>query len=246
LAQLWTFECFGNWWIVINCRTWHCEKSSDEATGKSDCDGGAGSAPGILPHVFDLFVYSGATRSRAEGGRGIGLTLVRQIVQIHGGSVRATNGGVGQGSVFTVRLPLSQTTVEEGQSDNVLAADGGISDHAVFWWSTTILIPPTASASSSATGHEVALAYDGFVGIEVARTFVPDVALLDIGLPNMDGYALAGELRKLQAEGLFLIAMTGYGQEADRKAAREAGFDVHMVKPVAVGSLQTLLATLQK
>jgi CheY-like chemotaxis protein len=93
-------------------------------------------------------------------------------------------------------------------------------------------------------GHEVALAYDGFVGVEVARTFMPDVALLDIGLPNMNGYVLAGELRKLRANGLFLIAMTGYGQEADRQAARQAGFNVHMVKPVAVGPLQILLATL--
>jgi two-component system, chemotaxis family, CheB/CheR fusion protein len=210
-------------------------------------DDGAGIEPTILPHVFDLFVQSEATRSRAQGGLGIGLTLVRQIVEIHGGSVRATSGGSGQGSVFTVRLPLIQATVEEAQSDSVHAAD-----MANFRPCRVLVVDDNIDSANSigelirTWGHEVALAYDGFVGIEVARTFVPDVALLDIGLPTMDGYVLAGELRKLQADGLFLIAMTGYGQEADRNAARQAGFDVHLVKPVGVGPLQTLLATLQK
>jgi two-component system CheB/CheR fusion protein len=210
-------------------------------------DDGVGIAPTILPHVFDLFVQSDTTRSRAEGGLGIGLTLVRQIVEIHGGSVRATSGGSGQGSVFTVRLPLIRAPVGEARSDSI---DAG--DVACFRPRRVLVVDDNIDSANSIGeliriwGHEVALAYDGFVGIEVARTFVPDVAILDIGLPTMDGYMLAGELRKLQADGLFLIAMTGYGQEADRQAARQAGFDVHMVKPVAVGPLQTLLATLQK
>ena len=210
-------------------------------------DDGAGIAPAILPHVFDLFVQSDATRSRADGGLGIGLTLVRQIVEIHGGSVRATSGGLGQGSVFTVRLPIIQATVEEAQlhSDHV-------ADVANFRPRRVLVVDDNIDSANSIGeliriwGHEVALAYDGFVGIEVARTFVPDVALLEIGLPTMDGYVLARELRKLQADGLFLIAMTGYGQEADRQAAQQAGFDVHMVKPVGVGPLEILLATLHK
>jgi two-component system CheB/CheR fusion protein len=210
-------------------------------------DDGAGIPPTILPHVFDLFVQSDATRSHAQGGLGIGLTLVRQIVEIHGGSVRAASGGSGQGSVFTVRLPLIQAAVEEAQTDSLPAADlGNFKPRRVLVVDDNIDSANSIGELIRIWGHEVALAYDGFVGIEMARAFVPDVALLDIGLPDMDGYALAGELRKLQVDGLFLIAMTGYGQEADRQAARQAGFDVHMVKPVAVGPLQTLLATLQK
>jgi len=209
-------------------------------------DNGAGISNNILPHVFDLFVQSDATRSRAEGGLGIGLTLVRQIVQAHRGTVRATSGGAGQGSEFIVCLPLmshapeSNTpelpeTVEENKfkarrvlvvDDNIDSANS-ISELIEMW------------------GHEVTFAYDGFSGLEVARTFKPDVALLDIGLPGMSGHQLAVELKKVMEDDLFLIAMTGYGSKSDRDESKAAGFDVHMTKPVSMGSLQNLLSTLE-
>lgn len=205
-------------------------------------DDGSGIAPDILPHIFDLFLQSESTRSRAEGGLGIGLTLVKQIVEAHGGSVAAASAGPQQGSRFTVRLPLMQRvppaeSVESGSThglarrvrrvlvvdDNVDAANG-VAELLRMW------------------GHEVALAYEGYAGLEVARSFDPDVALLDIGLPTMTGYELARKLRRAKTEDLFLVAVTGYGQPGDVTAAKEAGFDMHVVKPLNMGQLQRLLA----
>ncbi len=205
-------------------------------------DDGSGIAPDILPHIFDLFLQSESTRSRAEGGLGIGLTLVKQIVEAHGGSVAAASAGPQRGSQFTVRLPLMQRVppaevVETGNAnaepkprrvlvvdDNVDAANG-VAELLRMW------------------GHEVALAYEGYAALEVARSFDPDVALLDIGLPTMTGYELARKLRRAKTEGLFLVAVTGYGQASDITAAKEAGFDLHVVKPLGVGQLQSLLAS---
>ncbi len=205
-------------------------------------DDGSGIAPDILPHIFDLFLQSESTRSRAEGGLGIGLTLVKQIVEAHGGSVAAASAGPQHGSRFTVRLPLMQRvppveSVEAGNlpsvarrarrvlvvDDNVDAANG-VAELLRMW------------------GHEVALAYEGYAGLEVARTFEPDVALLDIGLPTMTGYELARRLRRAKTGELFLVAVTGYGQPSDVTAAKAAGFDMHVVKPLNMGQLQRLLA----
>ncbi|MET0266210.1 MAG: chemotaxis protein CheB [Duganella sp.] len=214
-------------------------------------DDGAGIAPNILPHIFDLFVQSDITRARAEGGLGIGLTLVRQIVEAHGGSVHAASAGAGRGSAFTVRLPLASARLELDM-DAVAAA----SEAPQFTARRVLVVDDNIDAANSVTellrswGHEVALAYDGYAGLEVARTFMPDVALLDIGLPGMSGHELAGKLRaQAQAQGqsaLFLIALTGYGQQADYDRSAEAGFDIHLVKPVNAGPLQVLLATLKR
>lgn len=208
-------------------------------------DDGAGIASSILPHVFDLFVQSDATRTRAAGGLGIGLTLVRQIVELHSGTVQAASEGIGKGSEFTIRLPLiSEPYMEEAEGESGKSI-------ANFQARRVLVVDDNADAANSVAeliriwGHEVALAYDGFTGLEIARTFMPDIALLDIGLPSMSGYELAGELRQLSTSNLSLIALTGYGQEADREAAKEAGFNVHLVKPVEIRSLQTLLGTLQ-
>lgn len=209
-------------------------------------DNGAGITSNILPHVFDLFVQSDATRTRAEGGLGIGLTLVRQIVQAHGGAVIAASNGAGQGSEFTVHLPLMTRVVDieaPQDSDSQLPAS--------FKARRVLVVDDNVDSANSIAeliemwGHEVAYAYDGFAGLEVARTFSPDVALLDIGLPGMSGHVLAGELRKILDGEVFLIAMTGYGSKSDREESKAAGFDVHMTKPVSMGPLQNLLVTLE-
>ncbi|MBS7776738.1 chemotaxis protein CheB [Acidovorax sp. CCYZU-2555] len=208
-------------------------------------DDGSGIAPDILPHIFDLFLQSETTRSRAEGGLGIGLTLVKQIVEAHGGGVAAVSAGHQRGSRFTVRLPLMQRVppaevVEPGNGPNV-----------AFKARRVLVVDDNVDAANGIAellrmwGHEVALAYDGYAGLEVARTFDPDVALLDIGLPTMTGYALARKLRKAKTEGLFLVAVTGYGQPSDVTAAKESGFDLHVVKPLNVGHMQRLLASPQ-
>ncbi len=206
-------------------------------------DDGSGIAPDILPHIFDLFLQSESTRSRAEGGLGIGLTLVKQIVEGHGGSVTAASAGHQRGSKFTVRLPLMQRVPAAE------AAPAGGMPNAAFRARRVLVVDDNVDAANGiaellrAWGHEVALAYEGYAGLEMARTFHPDVALLDIGLPTMSGYELARKLRKASAGGLFLIAVTGYGQPRDVSAAKEAGFDLHVVKPLDVGQLESLLAS---
>lgn len=217
----------------------------DEEAVVTVTDDGTGIASNILPHIFDLFIQSETTRFRAEGGLGIGLTLVKQIVEAHGGTVSAASQGSGLGSRFTVRLPLIPQTFP-------LEADEAQAQKSEAFQARRILIvDDNADAANSVAellrmwGHEVALAYDGYTGLEVARTFEPDVALLDIGLPAMNGYELAKQLKAANPEDLFLIALTGYGQPGDIKTAKEAGFDMHVVKPLDVGPLQTLLGSPQ-
>lgn len=207
-------------------------------------DNGAGIPTAILPHVFDLFVQSETTRSRAEGGLGIGLTLVRQIVQGHGGSVRAFSAGPKAGSEFTVRLPII-TGEQDANASGKLTPES--SEH--FQARRVLVVDDNIDSANSISkliqiwGHEVALAYDGFAALEMARTFTPDVALLDIGLPGMNGHVLAGELKKVLSNDVFLIAMTGYSTQSDTKATKDAGFNVHMTKPVSLESLRNLLST---
>lgn len=208
-------------------------------------DNGAGIPSNILPHIFELFVQSDMTRKRAEGGLGIGLSLVRQIVEAHGGRVHARSDGSGQGSVFTVRLPVSMSPNSIGNDEKEDKHDA-----AQFQARRVLVVDDNVDAANSVAellrswGHEVALAYDGFAALEIARTFSPNVALLDIGLPNMSGHDLAGKLTEMTKSELFLIAVTGYGRPSDYKSSQDAGFDAHLVKPINVGPLQTLLATL--
>ena len=210
-------------------------------------DNGAGIAPSVLPHIFDLFVQSDTTRARAEGGLGIGLTLVKQIVERHGGSVRAASGGHNQGSTFTVCFPLSE------------ASDFPLTDEKVsstFREKTSsprrvIVVDDNVDAANSIAemlrhwGHDVELAYDGFSAMEIARIFRPEVALLDIGLPQMSGYELAEKLQKSGNPMPFLVAITGFGQDVDREASRKAGFNIHLIKPVDTSELQLLVDTLK-
>ncbi|MET0357301.1 MAG: chemotaxis protein CheB [Cellvibrio sp.] len=208
-------------------------------------DNGTGITSNILPHVFDLFVQSDATRTRAEGGLGIGLTLVRQIVQGHGGSVQAASDGAGQGSEFTVYLPIVNYLAEVE-----LPGESNAQSPTNFKARRVLVVDDNVDSANSIAelvemwGHEVVFAYDGFTALEIARTFLPNVALLDIGLPGMSGHVLAVELRKITKGDLFLIAMTGYGNQSDREESKAAGFQVHMTKPVSMGPLQNLLVTL--
>lgn len=208
-------------------------------------DNGSGIARNILPHVFDLFVQSDNTRIRAEGGLGIGLTLVRQIVEAHAGRVDAASEGVGQGSEFTVRLPLTESV--EPTLFPVITIE---SENRSFQPRRVLVVDDNVDAANTSSdmlrswGHEVANAYDGFSALEIARTFLPNVCILDIGLPKMSGLELAEKLRAMLPGKIFLIALTGYGRPSDYRLSVDAGFDVHLVKPIEVGPLQVLLATL--
>jgi CheY-like chemotaxis protein len=194
----------------------------------------------MLPRVFDLFTQIDRTLDRAQGGLGIGLTLVKSLVEMHGGTVEAASGGVGTGSEFTVRLPL------------LPGADGPAADTAPAPPAAprrVLVVDDNHDARDSLgdllvlSGHEVRVARSGPQAIELAREFRPDVALLDIGLPGMSGYELAGRLRAEPfGPTLLLVALTGYGQDEDRRRTREAGFDHHLTKPADLRQLAGLLA----
>jgi signal transduction histidine kinase/DNA-binding response OmpR family regulator len=208
-------------------------------------DMGIGIPPHMLSEVFELFSQVNQSLDRSQGGLGIGLTLVRQLVELHGGQVTAASPGVGLGSEFTVRLPV----LEVQQSPDPRPREFS----APYQPSTKILVVDDNGDSADSlakllrlSGHKVQVAYDGPSGLEAAQTLLPDVVLLDIGLPGMDGYAVAQRLRELESmKETLLIAISGYSPEKTDSRSRLAGFDQHFVKPVNLRDLQTLLATLQ-
>ena len=193
-------------------------------------DNGIGMSPTLLATAFDLFVQGERTIDRAEGGLGIGLTLVRRIVKLHGGQTKASSPGPGQGSELTVRLPLAAAAPGEAAEALPAESEGG---------RRVLVVDDNRDAADSLAqllgmcGHSVWVAYDGAHAIELAARHVPDVILLDLGLPGMDGFEVARRLRGIpQLRAALLVAVTGYGQEGDRRAVADAGFGVHLVKPV--------------
>jgi PAS domain S-box-containing protein len=208
-------------------------------------DTGVGIAPEMLPLVFDLFTQADRSLHRSQGGLGIGLTLVRHLVEMHGGEVRAFSHGLGRGSEFVIRLPVLPGISESGETPEqsapapvappprrILIADDN-EDFAEL----------TARLLRRRGGHEVKVVYDGPAALEAAPTFRPEAAFLDIGLPGINGYELAQRLRQLPGlEKALLVALTGYGQEEDRRRALAVGFDDHLTKPVGFDRLQRLLA----
>jgi PAS domain S-box-containing protein len=209
-------------------------------------DTGMGMPREVLPKVFDLFTQAERTLDRAQGGLGIGLTLVRQLTEMHGGTVEAHSDGPGKGSEFVVRLPLLAAGAEAPAD-----ADGPrlrpTPRHRVL-----VVDDNRDSADSLATllrlvGNDVRTAYDGRQALEVAAQYRPEMVLLDIGLPVMNGYEVARQLRTEPAYGHpVLTALTGYSSEEDRRRSLAAGFDHHMVKPVDFAALQEVLASLEE
>jgi signal transduction histidine kinase/ActR/RegA family two-component response regulator len=196
-------------------------------------DNGIGMSPELLPRVFDLFVQGPRTADRRQGGLGLGLSLVRSLVTLHGGMVEAHSEGAGKGSEFLLRLPAM--VVELVQSE---AGPAPGEQRAAVNRRRILIVDDNEDAAEMlsellrARGHEVAVASDGPRALIVAPRFEPDVAILDIGLPVMDGYELARRLVAALTPQPFLVALTGYGQEQDRARARDAGFDEHIIKPV--------------
>ncbi len=203
-------------------------------------DTGAGIHPDLLPRIFDLFVQGQTTLHRREAGLGIGLTLVRRLVDLHRGRVEAASEGPGRGSAFTIRLPaarppgdvsaLAPETPRAATRRRVLIIEDNddarqmlrhLLDHA---------------------GHEVHEAAEGADGLARALALSPDAVIIDIGLPGLDGYSIARRLREAGPPGVLLVAITGYGQDGDRQRSREAGFDVHLTKPIDPLMLEALLA----
>jgi CheY-like chemotaxis protein len=209
-------------------------------------DSGVGIDPALVPELFEMFVQGARGPDRAEGGLGLGLSLVRMLTALHGGTVSAHSDGPGRGSEFTVRLP---STAQPAQPARPTANPGPLRSRGN---SRRILIVDdnTDAAEMIAeflaeAGHETRVANDPPEALSVADAFRPQIAILDIGLPVMDGYALGAELRaRLGAATPVLIALTGYGQIQDRRRSEEAGFARHLVKPVDGGTLVTLVDSL--
>jgi signal transduction histidine kinase len=209
------------------------------------CDTGIGISSEMLPLIFDMFVQLDHSRDRSQGGLGIGLSLVRRIVEMHGGTVRALSAGPGRGSEFIICLPaligkgepeaLSRlATVEETDASSIGRRILVVDDNRDSTESMRLFL--------GMLGNEVAVAYDGLEAVESVASFRPDVVLLDIGLPLLNGYEAARKIRQLAwGKDVVLIALTGWGQEEDRRACIEAGFDHHMLKPVHPQLIQELL-----
>ena len=211
-------------------------------------DRGIGIPAEHLPRIFEMFAQVDTAFDRSQGGLGIGLSLVKGLVGMHGGKIDAHSDGPGKGSEFVVRLPVVITQPSPG-----LHPANDDREEAPPAEKCRILIVDDNSLSSKSTamllrlmGHEIATAFNGFEGIEVARTFRPDVILLDIGLPKLDGYEVAQRIREQPwGKSTLLIAVTGYGQEEDRRRSLEAGFDYHMIKPVNLVELEKTLTDLR-
>jgi PAS domain S-box-containing protein len=205
-------------------------------------DDGVGITPELLPHIFDLFVQASRALDRAHGGLGVGLTIVQRLVKLHGGSVEAHSDGLGQGSEFVLHLPILRDAPPPPPPPPPLPPVARETAHRIL-----IVDDNTDSARSMATlqrrrGHETRTAFTGPDAVAAAAEFLPEVVLLDIGLPGMDGFEVARRLRAMPAlAGAFLVAMTGYGSDEDRAQARAAGFDEYFVKPVDLDLLREKL-----
>lgn len=213
-------------------------------------DNGIGIPPELLPRLFQLFTQVDGAAHRAQGGLGIGLALVRQLIQMHGGSVTAYSQGPGQGSEFLIRLPLrlkQQRDASGGIAGMPMEAEEGTGKrgHRILLADDNRDALDSLATLLQCDGHEVHTAADGAEALEVAADCRPDVVLLDIGMPKLDGYEVA---RRIRAEpwgkSTVLIALTGWGQDEDRRRSREVGFDSHLVKPLDPDALSTLLSKL--
>jgi CheY-like chemotaxis protein len=206
-------------------------------------DTGVGIEPQLLPRIFEMFVQGERSLDRSEGGMGIGLTLARQLVELHQGRIEAYSDGPGKGTVFTVSLPCINPVAKAG-------AAPALSETEPIRHRRVLVVDDNADAAESLamllqiSGHETRVVTEAVKVVSASAEFMPHVAVLDIGLPGISGYDLARQLRQ-QADSaqLVLIALTGYGQKQDRERAAAAGFDYHFVKPVDPGELETAIGT---
>ncbi len=203
-------------------------------------DDGVGLDEETLAHAFDLFSQSERTLDRSQGGLGIGLTLVRSLVGLHGGTVNAHSDGRGSGSEFVVRLPLCDGAAPPIEPR---AHPRAVAVHRVLVVEDNADMLELMLSLLGHLGHEAHGAVDGLEGVATARQIRPTVVLVDIGLPRLDGYGVARQIRAELGSSVRLVALSGYGQPEDRRRAFEAGFDVHLTKPLELADLEELLAT---
>jgi len=206
-------------------------------------DTGIGIPPDLLPRIFDMFTQLQAHRDRTYGGLGVGLTLSKRLVQLHGGTITAASDGLGRGSVFTIRLPLEaiaeQSDAGHDRGDTAAPSSTGC---------RILIAEDNADAAEMLSlmlgmkGHEVRVAYDGEQAVAIGSEFEPHVAFIDIGMPRMDGYEVARRLRERLGRRVLLVALTGWGQDEDRRRSLDAGFDHHLTKPPEPERLDELIS----
>jgi CheY-like chemotaxis protein len=213
-------------------------------------DNGIGIAPAMLPRIFELFVQVDHASTRAQGGLGIGLTLVKNLVEMHNGIVQVHSDGLGRGSEFVVKLPLvaqpldPQQAPETGRQAYQFPPASG---------KRLLVVDDNQDAADSLAmllrlqGHQVRVAYSGMAALEMTKTYTPDVVFMDIGMPGMDGYEAARRIREQPGLGkVVLAALTGWGQKEDRRRTAEAGFDHHLVKPPEPTAVESVLDELNR
>ncbi|HEY7312421.1 MAG TPA: PAS domain-containing protein [Gemmataceae bacterium] len=208
-------------------------------------DTGIGIAPTMLSRIFDLFVQAERRLDRSQGGVGIGLTLVKKLVELHGGTVEAHSAGPGRGSEFVVRLPAAPegATAARGGAGSEAAVSASVPSRRVLVVDDNVSAADSIALLLQLAGHEVRVAYDGPTALLITQAFRPRVVLLDIGMPGMDGYEVARRLRQQpRLQPLLLVALTGWGHDEDKRRSKEAGFDYHLVKPTKPEAVRQLLA----
>jgi CheY-like chemotaxis protein len=205
-------------------------------------DHGIGIDPAQLPKVFEMFTRIDDSADRAPEGLGVGLPLAQSLVQLHGGTIEAKSNGRGRGSEFVIRLPLSQLFPDAGRPIQQADSDAPSRPRRILVVDDHVDAAESMAAMLQLQGHEVVVAHSGLKTLEVVESFEPDVVLLDIGLPGINGYEVARRLRATAlGKNLLIIAMTGWGAEDDRKRSRDAGFNHHLTKPVEPESLIRLI-----
>jgi CheY-like chemotaxis protein len=220
----------------VTVRTW----AEGDAAVLEVADTGVGIPPELIGRIFDLFVQGAHTIDRAAGGLGLGLTLVSALVRAHGGTVEARSEGPGKGAAFTVRLP--RRSPPEALPARVAQSRPGTTSRRVLLVEDNDDAREMLRIALALRGYDVHGAADGQTGIDLAAAIVPDVALIDIGLPHLDGYETARRIRAgARGASILLVAVTGYGQAEDRQRALDAGFDAHITKPVAPEQLAAVI-----
>jgi PAS domain S-box-containing protein len=226
-------------------KIWVSAKVQGDQLAISVRDTGVGIPSEMLPNIFEMFAQVDRSLERSQGGLGIGLSLVRGLVRLHGGTVTARSEGPGRGSEFVIRLPLPAVP----PAGVMARAPAQASSMAHVEPRRILVVDDNVDGARSLEkllkmlGHEVAVTHDGYAALDEARRFRPDIVILDIGLPGMNGYEVARHLRKMpEMRDMLLVAMTGWGKDEDRRKSMEAGFNAHLVKPVELPDLQALLS----
>jgi CheY-like chemotaxis protein len=207
-------------------------------------DSGIGIAPELLPHIFETFNQADRSLDRRQGGLGLGLALVKGLIELHGGSVHAASAGLGLGSRLGFELPLGKPATSNGKAHGLPGQKG--KQLRILVVEDNLDAARTLSLLLERYGHQVRLAHAGHEGVDAAKNWLPEVVLCDLGLPGMDGYEVARTLRADPATAsIQLIALSGYGYEEDRQRSRAAGFNLHLTKPADPEELKNLLSVLK-